>query len=62
MTNVDKYLDAMRERAAIERAIAEEGVTPARARLLLDARARVANAYAKLTGGDLGKVRRTALT
>ncbi len=60
MTNVEKYQDAVRERDALDRAIRDEGLTPERRRLRADADARVRNAYGKLTGGDLGRMRRQA--
>ncbi len=53
----EAYLDALRGRDAIKRAITEEGPTPSRQAKLLEAEARVKLAYAKLTGGEIGRLR-----
>ena len=55
--NLATYLDAVRGRDAIRRAIAEESPTPGRQHTLLEAEARGKLAYGKLTGGEIGRLR-----
>ncbi len=54
---VEAYLDALCGRDAVKRAIAEEGPTPGRQAKLLEAEAQVKLSYAKLTGGEIGRLR-----
>jgi hypothetical protein len=56
--NLDAYIDAVRERDALRRAVADEGETPARLARLRVATAEVKLKYARLTGGQIGEARR----
>jgi hypothetical protein len=58
MNKVETYIDAVRERAAIERAIEEEGQTPERLSALRQAKDRMAIAYGRLNGGQIAAARR----
>ncbi len=61
-TKIETYLEARRELAALRRAEADEGKTPARTRAILLARAAVAEAERALTGGELARARRLETT
>lgn len=56
--NLAAYLEAVRARQALERAIEEDGATPAREAALRRAQHETRLAYAKLTRGEIGAARR----
>jgi hypothetical protein len=58
MTKVERYLDAVRERNALQDAIRYEGETPQRLAALRQAKERLLLAYGKLTGGEIAQARR----
>ena len=59
---VDQYLDAARAVAALKTAARDEGETPARRAALLVAQAEARTRYGALNGGQIGSIRRLAVT
>jgi hypothetical protein len=67
---IQAYLDACKERDSYIRAFEEEGIAeadwkfenPARYSVMLQARMLAAQRYAKLTGGEIGAIRRHQAT
>lgn len=62
MTAVERYVDALLGLRAIERAIHDEGETPARLVARTNARAELRRAEGKLNGSQLGAARRLLAT